>query len=286
MHRRIAPFMLAACMLAAFAFAGCAGTPPTRPSGGDSIPGEASVTTDAVRRMYVEGFAALAASVPPQEPGSPYNRLRRIVEFMEDRVRWAEIRGDSYFALEAGSRDGAWLVVVPPGHESLAIMRGAYMIEASPSITALLIKPAPVTAPWAGIFLVHEASHLLDLVSGKEPLDPTRAQFLMGELQAYRAELAAADILSRGALPARIDELLSAWAARGIDELTAHVESLSPGDRASLDATMPAGEPASPSERALRDGFYYLAIHLRFTAARPDGEREMLDALARLYPEH
>ena len=78
--------------------------------------------------------------------------------------------------------------------------------------------------------------------------NPTREQFLEGELRAYEIEQLAASLLSQGALENRMDRLLARWQPSSHEELADLFRNMSATDWNSLEAAL-----ASPT-RALRGG--------------------------------
>jgi hypothetical protein len=254
---------VAAAVLMAIAFLGAACTTvPRSPRSQNAAPQSTSQVADTVRLAYNRGFERLAAKIPEQSAGSRYDRLQRLKSFREEWVRWAELKGSAYHALEGGYERGAWMVVVPPGHEVLNQMVATLEVrnEFNPALTVLLVKPVSLSEPWSGIVLAHELSHLMDRVYQTEPLNPTREQFLEGELRAYEIEQLAASLLSQGELEERMDRLLASWQPSSHEEILDRFRNMPASEWDSLEAALASPAPHSEAEMKLRAGFYVIAL--------------------------
>jgi hypothetical protein len=265
---------------------GCA-TTPTIPTLATATPARsAEEIAEAVRLSYNRGFERLALSLAEQGHDPSYARLQQVKNFRERWVRWAELDGNIYRALEGGYTGGAWITVVPPGHEVLKRMVATLQVESNPTLTVLLVKPEMITERWAGIILVHELSHLMDRLYQVEPMNPTREQFLEGELRAYEAEILAASLLTRGALERQMDMLLAQWRPASHEELIDRVRAIDPADWDKLETTMASAVPESMAEQSLRGGFYVIALSIRFAGTQPDGKKAALAAIDYLYSRY
>jgi hypothetical protein len=179
------------------------------------------------------------------------------------------------------------MVVVPPGHEVLKRMVATLEVrlESNPPLNVLLVKPESVSELWSGIVLSHELSHLMDRVHQTEPNNPTRQQFLEGELRAYEIEQLAANLLSQGALEKQMDRLLARWRPSSHEELAHLFSDMPAADWDSLEAALASPAAESEAEMKLRGGFYMIALSLRFLAAQERGRESMLAMLGGLYPQ-
>ena len=277
---------IAVMLVIAFLGAACT-TVPRASSSQVAAPQSISQITETIRLAYNRGFELLAQQIPNQSADSPYARLQQLKNFRQEWVRWAELKGSSYQALESGHSRGAWMVVVPPGHEVLKRMVATLevRIESNPPLNVLLVKPESVSELWSGIVLSHELSHLMDRVYQTEPNNPTRQQFLEGELRAYEIEQLAASLLSQGALEKQMDRLLARWRPSSHEELADLFSDMPAADWDSLEAALASPTAESEAEMKLRGGFYMIALSLRFLAAQERGRESMLAMLGGLYPE-
>ena len=239
-----------------------------------------------VRSSYDRGFEIIAVALSQQSQNSIYAELEKLKNFRQEMIRWGELRGEVFYARESGPRKGALLVVVPQGHHVINEMISTLQTYATPKFRALLIKPEKITDQWAGIFLVHELSHLMDYCNGIEPDNATRKQFLEGEIRAHRLEFMAANLLSKGAIQKQIDALLIQWQLKSYDELFDKFKDSDFYKWYVLEEAMDSKAPASYNEAGLRNGFYITSTMLRYTDVHKLNEKELLKAFETIMSMH
>jgi hypothetical protein len=275
------PAWLLALLLA---LAGCATVQPPRetvePTAAAGPPTEAEV-----RAIYDRGFERVMAALPAAPSGSPLQMLHQLNAFRAERVHWAELHGTQYLALQPGHTNDAWLVVVPPTSPLGEEMEYSLQVHATETLTALHVRQARISELWAGIFLVHELSHLMDRVFDLEPLKPTRRQYIEGEARAYNLELMAISAVARGSLEREVDRLLAAWQPKSEREAAARVSSLAAAELKALDDAVAAGPAFSEPEAALRGGLYTIACVFRYAAVNNKGPGPVLEWLDEIYPQ-
>jgi hypothetical protein len=187
------------------------------------------------------------------------SRVVSLIRFRRAQVAWAQIDGDSYRAVESSQGVEAWMVALPAAHRLTAQNPATFMADGK----FLLIKPAPMTPEWSGLAQIHEMSHLVDAVTGAE--EAGRRGYALGELRAWRSELAIADAISEGAYRRALPD---AARALGVSDLEQLVELVSKhGDRldavtARLDRSITSAPAQSVGERGMRDGLHINAIAL------------------------
>jgi hypothetical protein len=275
-----APAWLLALVLV---LAGCATVQPPRVAVEPAAPA-APPTEAEVRAIYDRGFERLMAALPAAASGSPLQALHQLKAFRAERVHWAELRGTRYVALEPGRTNDAWLVVVPPTSPLGQDMEYSLQVHATETLTALHVRQARISELWAGIFLVHELSHLLDRVFDLEPLGPTRKQYIEGEARAYNLELMAISEVAKGSLEREVDRLLAAWQPKSEREAAARVSGLTAAEVKALDDAVAGGPALSEPEAALRGGLYTIACVFRYAAVNNRGPGPVLEWLDEIYP--
>lgn len=226
-----------------------------------------------LRNLYDRGFEQVIGSL--MEGDSAINRpLFELRRFRDESVGWAELRGSAFYALEDGYRSGGWLVVVPPGHDLLSRMQSTLQLDPNPQLNVILIKPEGVTELWAGLFLIHELSHLADRALGAESPEPDVEEYLMGELRAFGLEMMAANGVTRGDFYRRLDRVLDEWQAGSVEEFVHRVRSMTVADVEKISAPVLSELAASDAERRLRNGFYSVALLIRYAERKrlPDDE--------------
>jgi len=250
-----------------------------RGPGGGAVSGDASAE---FRALYDSGFNHIMAAVPDNAQSLGLSPLQGLGRFRTQRVAWAGMKGNAYYAIEPGRSDGGWLVIVPSGSDVLKSMKSTLEMDPGPTVAAVLIKQEKVSEVWAGLFLTHELSHLADRVLKVEPPNPTRAQFLMGELRAYDLELMGADLVSAGRLRQHLDAILDRWQLESVASVTERCVHLGPPELAALNDAVPGGDPQSAAEARLRGGFFAAALVLRFSERNRLPDETVLDGLDRL----
>ncbi len=261
----------------------CATTTPSETARTQSVgtaPQTAIPSLEEVRSSFDRGYEIIAGLVGAnRDPRYAY--VRELVSFRKAYVRWAEISGDAYRALEDGSVGGAWLVVVPRDNALNESMTAALQVNEGDDFIVLHIKQERISDQWAGLFLVHELSHLLDLLSGREPPNAPREQFLIGELRACAAELTAARLFSDGSFEAEIDLLLEKLKPASMEDLYRKLGETDAREFLPLDKALGGVNPESDVELSLRLGFYITTTCIRY--AETSKSKDLLTIFDKLY---
>lgn len=234
------------------------------------------------RAHYENGFSKVMAFVPDVANSPEYAPLVGIKHFKERKVWWAKIEGDSFVALEPGNAKGGWIAIVPPGHEMLTTQKNTYQIDENTSLNALRIKPEKISEFWAGVFLVHELSHLADRVFGIEPVEPTRKEYLLGEMRAYNLELMLANLVSSGTYQKRLDTILDKWKPASAEVLIEKMLNGEFPEIRTLDAAVSNEKAESQTEYNIRSGFHVLSMYLRYSEIQSFGEEDFLRGLNKI----
>lgn len=239
-----------------------------------------------VRSLYEEGISHVLGKVSNYpKPGEHHSSdlLRELKRFRNERARWAAFDGDAIIALESGSMSDAWMAVIPPTHRLMQSHR-SLMVDNVGNSFAFLIPAYDYTKEWAGIAGIHEFRHLHDYCTGLEPRNPTRKEYIDGEVRAYTVELGAADVYSKGTFIQALDEVLT-QCNLSQQQLVA-IEKNEPGMltaiSVNLDLYITAEPPRSESEAAVRRGFYLMALALRLAERTIGDESERQQAFGRM----
>ncbi len=245
-----------------------------------------------VRDLYNQGFELVMRGVPDFVPeqdkpnviqvGSE-RMLSLLKTFKINSTRWAYVEKGAYVAMQGGHKDDAWLAVVLKGDKFFE-KNPPFIIEESPDVNALRIKAFPVSQAWAGIFLTHELSHLLDRALSWQARVPTRRQYLEGEVRAYAAEISLVNRLTSNQFGVRLKQVLAEKNLAHQSQVANFIKR-----KANMESVqrmlepLIGGLPAGEDEQALRYGFYAVALCLEATKnnMKPgDGGRERLAAEA------
>lgn len=235
--------------------------------------------TAVFRAQYENGFSLVMKSLPVDSPDETLSKLK---VFKEKYVRWARVGKEEYYPLESGFKNGAWMAIIPPNHVLAQKETNTLKVDAAPNMTVLRIRPDKVTEVWAGIFLIHELTHLADLVFKVEPPNPARDQFLVGEARAYTLESRAVNLMSRGNFERQLDVTLKAWKIATPKALVGKLMTLSYEDIADLDGVIKSEIPKSNEEASLRLGFYAAALLVRYLDKTHADKDTILRSLNRL----
>lgn len=186
-------------------------------------------------------------------------RLLRIRREIPPLLSWGVIReDDTMIAIQAGRREGVWGFAIEPAHRR--------MRESFPTLTSLTldgiqtirIRPDRMTARWSGVFMVHEFSHVLDAWNVE-----ASGSACAGEFAAYVVERQYYDLVSGNRLSEGLDRVIDSLALRRPADVVSLVDS--DADRlrqamATLERELDEPSEASPAEREMRNGFYYVSL--------------------------
>lgn len=235
------------------------------------------------RAAFDEGFAMLSAKLATRADAQTpaMAPLADVLAFRAGQVGWARLEGSDYMAYLSKGKPKGWNVVVPPGHPKLQDMDSSLTMIVDGDLFVVLIEPVDFDPIWAGVFGVHENSHLRDRAEGIEPLSPSHEEFMRGEYRAYRAEMLAADVMTDGRAARAIDAVIAGRAPADFAEVAGWSTTLTPEEMARIDLAF-GGAAESKEEGELRGGFYALGLMIRYADAHGLGERPVIDALDRL----
>lgn len=226
------------------------------------------VAPEALRQTFDVGLTQIferIPDIPSSEEDHGMRSLRELKQFRRDRVRWAELQGDAIVSLEDGVIDNAWMIVIPSGHRLAKSQREMLQVNTTNPTNYLTIKSVAITPKWAGIGGSHEAQHLYDFATGREPRNPNRRQYLEGEERAYSTEMTAATLLSNGQFLGALDAVLTQQQLHdeaSIVALRQDFPKLVTIAR-ELDKCITEDKPLSGCESSIRLGFYIFALAFR-----------------------
>lgn len=215
------------------------------------------------RVNFDKGFEIIMGDIPHRTDDPNLKQLSEIRQFRDTMVMWVGLRGNAYYALENGHRGMAGLAVVPPGHDLAKGEPNMVELDPSPENNILKIQPQKITPEWAGILLVHELSHLQDRAYDLEPRQPTREEWLGGEVDAYMIEVKAIDHFTQGAFEKAVKEQIKRFNLT-VDKVFTMPHSHQKGEwgkiMASLNATITSKPSLGPGEEGARCTLFQLAI--------------------------
>lgn len=256
--------------------AGCGGV-PTKPAPAPEPPRTAATlwTVEEARANFDAGLKSVAASLTKQQDASTA-RAREAYAFRVNRVRWATLEGDVVISLESGSKSDGWLVLVPPNHPYTKTQRNVFQTEARNPLAVVRIRPERIATPWTGVFAMHEVSHLMDRVTGVEPMGAPDIEFLRGEIRAVRIEMEIVDAMTEGGFGKTLDSLIDGYRVTDAKQCFEHGQGLKDDAYRALDQTMGAVAAESEADIGLRGGMFATSLFVRCIDRQGYGERRML----------
>ncbi len=116
-------------------------------------------------------------------------RLQALAALYRDGLTWVHVDQQDFIALEDAAAVHEVLVALTSQREAQRLSAPqAFQTHWSEDLgkAVIFVRTVPVTPRWAGIALFHELSHAYDFISGIEPHQPDRGQFLAGEARGAR----------------------------------------------------------------------------------------------------
>ncbi len=271
-------------------------TQPAEPTNPLALKGREYLSEDATRQLYERGFQDVLrrtseSSIARNHPMTP--DIRILKDFKEKLVRWATVNKDGMLiALENGLANGGWIAVRNPADADISKNTPMIKVGIRSDMNLLEIMPVPLSRAWAGILMVHELVHLHDRVTGAESPRPGKQEFLAGEIKAYGIETGVIDIMTQGKFDQKLDMLIKEFnltTAQEVFELSqdysAEAKRFDARLRSELDPLITPEPVQSNTERASRDGLYYISLCMRISAiTNPEGwNQEMAAIMEKLF---
>jgi hypothetical protein len=196
--------------------------------------------------------------------------LRELHSFWQNNVGMATLDGDRIKSLESRKNPKAWVVIVPPDHPLMSHPH-SFRVDTSHDLNLLYIKSVDVTPDWYGLVGVHELVHLHDFATGKESKKPSRDEYLEGEVRAFSAEVAAAQLITDGEFlraireqidfkelePRKLAEMVLGQDKTWIEPLVA-----------TIDRHLKLPKSAGEAEASTRAGLYLMSLGFESLAKR------------------
>lgn len=221
-----------------------------------------------LKDVYENGFNKIMREVPdePSQAGElNHQLLTQIRRLKDDSMKWAYIDdSDMLRALEsAGPETKAWFALYLSQRSAANKPMPPYAVTPGIQPIAIRIQPFDVTPEWAGLFIVHEISHVLDQVRGLESDSPSTQEYLDREVVAYRYEMVAADELSKRNFTRSLHKVIKDCKFKTPAEAVGIFKNNSPCANHAfqeLSETISAERPKSEYERGLRKAFFSVAL--------------------------
>jgi hypothetical protein len=253
----VATVILIACLFAAEAVSG-GGNDAGKPAGSARSATAHASAEDAIaafRGGWQSWMDALDRARPGNERGySP--RLSQLLDDVRPAMAWGVLQSDNrMIARSSGSLAGVWAMVIAPDHDWLSMPGPTLANRITDGLNVIHIRPDKVTERWAGILLVHEMSHALDVRQAPHK------QGCSVEFDAYRVEAEALSVVLDGKWEEVLDTVVAQQEFSSHERLLASVEN---GRIAraigEIERRLAEPSPLSAAEREMRDGFYVVSL--------------------------
>lgn len=240
-----------------------------------------------LKSVYESGFNKVMAGVPdePSQTGDLNNQLLAQIRNLKNySMKWAYIDDENVIrAFEsAGPYTKAWFALyLSPRYTSDKTVP-PYAVSPRVQPLAIRIQPFEVTREWAGLFIIHEISHVMDQVLGLESADPSDQEYLSREVVAYRYETVAADQLSNRNFSRSLQKVLNECKITTTLQAAHFFRDISPcASRAfqELSDIISPDQPKSEFERGLRKAFFTVALAFRIVDSKSSEEFKLASTL-------
>ena len=205
-----------------------------------------------IKVLYEEGLGNVEAFLKVSSKSS----LSSLLDFKKAQVKWAKVEGDSIMTMDEGKKDSLWNIVYEDPHPYVHDPKQPIIKMSYANVPGIHLKAFALSKEWAGIVYVHELSHLYDVTSGKEPLSPTREEYLDGETRAYMYERETANLLSHGVYDKVLDTEFNNMGSPTLEELFTKIRKNGPASLHSfmekMDVTINSQKSLNEDEEALR----------------------------------
>jgi hypothetical protein len=240
----------------------------------DTGPEQRFNITRAVAHRYQGGLElAMQAVADARTRGRPLSpRLALLHDDIYPQLGWGEIRADNkMLAITSGRTDAPWGMVVAPDHPRLAEPGPTLRTGPDGGVLIVTIRPDAMSQRWAGIFMVHELSHLADHGTASDAIG------CRAEHEAYKVEREIVNLLSDDRFDVALDTVLDDQGIRTASELQEMLAS-DTHDRlaaaiSTIERLLEESLPLSTAEREMRDGFYVMALIERLGERAGDPEQ-------------
>jgi hypothetical protein len=206
---------------------------------------------EAVKAVYSKSFTNAVKGLPD---AAAFQNL-------SSKMLWGVAKSDgTVYSLETGQSPQALFVIYDLIHPKLK-EKGVTLQTSGESQPMILMRPDEMTEDLAGIFLIHELSHVLDILNKTESADSA-----VNELRAYAHQKIAANAISGGKFDKALDEVLKKHKiinASDLVKIKAKESKKFDSYLDPIDKALAKSAPASLAEAEMRLGFYILALEIR-----------------------
>lgn len=235
-------------------------------------------TTQDALSIYKDGIQKIMATLPDvADENNPLFPLVIIRDRVYSKMSWGYIDvNGSMIALEDGSRSGSWVMFYKENHPALKQRNNTLSTMTQGSIVTVVVRPDLISERWAGIFMVHEMSHVL------ERMYKTKIQPHESEYYAYTVEKIAYNYLSNGNLDKVLDEFLhrnNILNHQALIELAKQPENFKNKIKYEIDQPLDEKNSMSLTENEMRSSFYLMALSIRIGENNDYDEQKNIDGL-------
>jgi hypothetical protein len=249
-------FIFSLLLLGAIDCKSASGNTPTPPGKTDEF-----ATASELMELYDSSFRSLFYRHVSRE-GFAFEQLALMYKIYTEYSIWANVDREGRLVSISRGKSHVILAAYEPGHPFIR-QPGPTLVTNKEQFVTIHIRPNRISKDFAGIFLVHEISHVLDYLNNTNS-DSSDAN----ETKAYLHEKQAANIAYDLAIDRGLDEILAQLKPKDVSDLI-ELRQTSEGRQRlqklliGIEKNTTIEPPASMAEAEMRLGFYNVALELR-----------------------
>lgn len=230
-------------------------------TGTKETPSDEFSTATNLMELYDSSFRSLFYRHVAKS-GEAFEQLALMYKLYTEYSIWVRVDTEGRMVSISKGKSNLLLAAYEPRHPYLTAPGPTLVTNGDQSI-AIHFRPDRISKDFAGIFLVHELSHALDLLNHTRVDSPD-----INETKAYLHEKRAANIAYDKALDRGLDKVLAKVRPKDVTDLIRLQDSKEGRLRMQelligIEKEMVIAPPASEAEAEMRLGFYHVALEIR-----------------------
>lgn len=216
--------------------------------------------------LYDRGFALVMAGVPDKvsECKNKEEKALYIIKGFKKRIKWAD-----WIAIgedKARTNKAQFYLTVMPDHKLVAKSQEDIIqmrMHRKSNLNILTIKPVKISPEWAGLFLAHNLTHLIERSLKIIPIEPTNEEAIKADINAYWIQMLVADKFTAGRLKKAVLAIIKKkeyYDAEKIANFLLYSQSDREWVSSQLQAVISKEKPTSVEEKIEREMFYIVSV--------------------------
>lgn len=215
---------------------------------------------EGMQRIFAGAEKGFAKSDSSAEWTAALGQVERMRNFYAKDVGWGEERDGMIRSMESRGVPKSWCVALSPESPRCGPEGHILSVNKENGLLRLLIQPWQIDDRWAGLFMIHELTHMERMANGTY-VKGGATEYANEELIAYQTEYLTAMAMTEGKLERWLDAAIATHGVTGTDDIISRVPMLTLSQ--DLDALSGCKPPKNPGDASLRGGFYTVAMALR-----------------------